>query len=190
MGRTLLTMDAGGFYLNGEPFDLASGDFHYYRTLPGGWGHRLKLMKAFGLNTLQTYVPWNLHEPEKGHYHFDGHLNLRAFLEACQAEGLYVMLRPSPYICSECEYESAKWLGKCPSCGAWNSFVEDVVEAWAAVYEPSATPEEPGETKDITVTFDKPTTLQIDGETVLNVTTYSAHAYKIPVPAENETVNA
>jgi len=104
MGRTLLTMDAGGFYLNGEPFDLASGDFHYFRTLPGGWGHRLKLMKAFGLNTLQTYVPWNLHEPEKGHYCFDGHLNLQAFLEACQAEGLYVMLRPSPYICSECDW--------------------------------------------------------------------------------------
>ena len=31
------------------------------------------------------------------------------------------------YICSECEYSSPKWLGKCPRCGAWNSFVEDVI---------------------------------------------------------------
>lgn len=33
----------------------------------------------------------------------------------------------SVYICSECEYKSPKWLGKCPSCGAWNSFNEDIV---------------------------------------------------------------
>ena len=32
------------------------------------------------------------------------------------------------YICSECEYESLKWLGKCPKCNSWNSFVEDVVD--------------------------------------------------------------
>ncbi|MBR5445761.1 MAG: beta-galactosidase [Clostridia bacterium] len=104
MKTTHLTMNENGFCINGEPFDLASGDFHYFRTLPGGWAHRLRLMKAFGLNTLQTYVPWNLHEPEKGHYCFDFHLDLRAFLEACQAEGLWVMLRPSPYICSECDW--------------------------------------------------------------------------------------
>ena len=104
MDAKLLTMDAERFYINGEPFDLASGDFHYFRTMPGGWRHRLELMKAFGLNTLQTYVPWNLHEPEKGHYCFDGYLNLRAFLELCSEVGLYVMLRPSPYICSECDW--------------------------------------------------------------------------------------
>ena len=90
MDTKLLTMDEKQFYLNGEPFDLASGDFHYFRTMPGGWRHRLELMKAFGLNTLQTYVPWNLHEPEKGHYCFDGYLNLRAFLELCSEVGLYV----------------------------------------------------------------------------------------------------
>jgi len=104
MEPKLLTMDEKQFFLNGERFDLASGDFHYFRTLPGGWRHRLELMKAFGLNTLQTYVPWNLHEPEKGHYCFDGYLNLRAFLELCGEVGLYVMLRPSPYICSECDW--------------------------------------------------------------------------------------
>ena len=54
------------------------------------------------------------------------------------------------YICSECEYESAKWLGKCPRCQSWNTFVEDVVEKWASVYDPDNVPT-PGETKDITV---------------------------------------
>lgn len=104
MEKTLLTFDANGFYLNGKPFDLASGDFHYFRTLPGGWRHRLQLMKAAGLNAVQTYVPWNLHESEKGHFCFDGHLNLHAFLALCREMELYVLLRPSPYICSECDW--------------------------------------------------------------------------------------
>ncbi len=102
--KTLLTMDENQFYLDGVPFDLQSGDFHYFRTMPGGWRHRLALMKAFGLNCVQTYVPWNLHEPEKGHFDFTGRLDLRAFLALCQEMGLYVLLRPAPYICSECDW--------------------------------------------------------------------------------------
>lgn len=104
MKKTKLTFDTHGFYLDDKPFDLASGDFHYFRTMPGGWRHRLALMKAAGLNAVQTYVPWNLHEPEKGHYCFEGHLNLHAFLALCQEMELYVLLRPSPYICSECDW--------------------------------------------------------------------------------------
>jgi len=69
-----------------------------------GWRHRIKLMKAFGLNTLQTCVPWNLHEPEKGKYCFDGYKNIRAFLEMCMEEELYVMLRPSAYTCAEWDW--------------------------------------------------------------------------------------
>lgn len=102
--KTCLTMDEHGFTLNHKPFDLASGDFHYFRTLPGGWRHRLALMKAFGLNTVQTYVPWNLHEPEKGHFCFEDRLDLHAFLALCQEMELYVLLRPAPYICSECDW--------------------------------------------------------------------------------------
>ncbi len=100
----LLTIENNALRLDGQPFYLVSGDFHYFRCLPGGWQRRLRLMKAFGLNTVQTYVPWNLHEPEKGRFCFDGHLNLKAFLALCQQEGLYVLLRPSPYICSECDF--------------------------------------------------------------------------------------
>lgn len=114
-----MTITPDGLYLNGEEFYLASGDFHYFRTLQGGWRHRLKLMKSFGLTAVQTYVPWNLHEPEIGTFRFSGYLDLRRFIEMCGEEGLYVLLRPSPYICSECDFGGLPyWLmrepGMCP----------------------------------------------------------------------------
>lgn len=100
---SLLTYEGNKLFIDGKEFYLASGSMHYFRYQPGGWRHRLKLMKAFGLTAVQTYVPWNLHEPEKGQYNFSGRLDLKAFLQMCQEEGLYVMLRPAPYICSECD---------------------------------------------------------------------------------------
>ncbi len=99
----LLTMDKDKLYLDGKEWYFAGGSFHYFRTLPGGWRRRLKLMRAFGLTAVQTYVPWNLHEPEKGRFDFSGRLDLGAFLGMCAEEGLYVFLRPSPYICAECD---------------------------------------------------------------------------------------
>ena len=119
MKKQLLTIAPDKLYLDGEEFYLASGDFHYFRTMQGGWRHRLRLMKAFGLTAVQTYVPWNLHEPEIGEFHFEGRLDLRRFIEMCGEEGLYVMLRPSPYICSECDYGGLPYFlmrepGMCP----------------------------------------------------------------------------
>lgn len=101
MKPTKLTFDQESFYLNGEPFRVIAGDIHYFRILPADWGRRLDLAVDFGLNVVQTYVPWNAHEPSPGQYCFSGHLDLPAYLEACAARGLYVFLRPSPYICSE-----------------------------------------------------------------------------------------
>lgn len=85
----------------GKPFYLASGDMHYFRFFKDGWRRRLELMKDFGLTCVQTYVPWNLHEPEKGQFNFEGNLNISEFLSLCQDIGLKVMFRPSPYMCSE-----------------------------------------------------------------------------------------
>ncbi len=87
--------------LGGKDFYLAGGDIHYYRMLPGAWKRRLFLAKDFGLTAVQTYVPWNLHEPKKGEFNFEGHLNLGAFLSLCAEMDLKVMLRPTPYITSE-----------------------------------------------------------------------------------------
>ena len=78
-----------------------AGDIHYYRIYPGGLRRRLEYMKAFGITVVQTYVPWNLHEPQKGTFCFDGLCDLEGFLKMAKEMDLKVLLRPSPYICSE-----------------------------------------------------------------------------------------
>ncbi|KAL9995599.1 putative beta-galactosidase [Helianthus debilis subsp. tardiflorus] len=60
------------FWKDGQPFRIISGDLHYFRTLPEYWEDRLLRAKALGLNAIQTYVPWNLHEPKKGQLEFHG----------------------------------------------------------------------------------------------------------------------
>ena len=99
-----LTFDKHSCYIDGEPFRFLAGDIHYFRIYPGGLRRRLAYMKAFGITVLQTYVPWNLHEPEKGRFCFDGLCDLEGFLKLAQEMGFKVMLRPSPYICSECDF--------------------------------------------------------------------------------------
>ena len=99
MGKLEILKDK--LLLDGKPFYLASGDLHYFRVMPGGWRRRLELMKDFGLTAVQTYVPWNLHEPKKGIFNFEGMLDLSAFLKLADEVGLKVMLRPSPYMCAE-----------------------------------------------------------------------------------------
>ncbi len=90
-----------GAFLGDAPFYAAIGDVHYFRIYPTDWKRRLVLAKDFGLNVIQTYVPWNLHEPKRGEFCFSGICDLDAYLTLCEALGLYVFLRPSPYICSE-----------------------------------------------------------------------------------------
>ena len=84
--------------------NFLAGDIHYYRIYPGGLKRRLEYMKAFGITVLQTYVPWNLHEPEKGKFCFEGLCDLDGFLKLAGDMGFKVLLRPSPYICSEWDF--------------------------------------------------------------------------------------
>ncbi|MDP4552519.1 beta-galactosidase [Alkalihalobacillus macyae] len=91
------------FYLNDEPFQILSGGLHYFRVVPEYWKDRLQKLKALGLNTVETYIPWNFHEPKKGQFHFEGMADVERFIAEAQALGLYVILRPSPYICAEWE---------------------------------------------------------------------------------------
>ncbi|GFO02827.1 beta-galactosidase, partial [Plakobranchus ocellatus] len=99
-----LTFKDRVFYLNEMPFRIFSGAMHYFRVVPEYWMDRLKKLKACGLNTVETYVPWNLHEPSPGIFDFKGILNLRKFINMAAELGLYVILRPGPYICSEFEF--------------------------------------------------------------------------------------
>jgi len=92
------------FYLNGEPFQIISGAIHYFRTVPEYWKDRLEKLKNMGCNTVETYIPWNFHEPNKGEFLWDGMHNVCRFIETAQELGLYIIIRPSPYICAEWEF--------------------------------------------------------------------------------------
>ncbi|MFX1703510.1 beta-galactosidase [Chitinophaga sp. CC14] len=92
------------FLLDGKPFQMISGEIHYLRVPRESWRDRLKMAKAMGLNTIGTYVFWNMHEPEKGHYDFSGNNDVAAFVKIAHEEGLWVVLRPSPYACAEWEF--------------------------------------------------------------------------------------
>lgn len=92
------------FYLNGEPFKIISGAFHYFRTVPEYWQDRIEKLVNMGCNTVETYIPWNFHEPEKGNFRFDGMHDIEHFIHLAEKLGLYIIIRPSPYICSEWEF--------------------------------------------------------------------------------------
>ncbi|MCC9311355.1 beta-galactosidase [Kitasatospora sp. RB6PN24] len=110
-----LTYDRDGFALDGAPLRILSGALHYFRVLPEQWEDRLALLRAMGLNTVETYVPWNLHEPRPGRYDFTGRLDLAAFLRAAERQGLHALVRPGPYICAEWEFGGLPaWLLKDP----------------------------------------------------------------------------
>ncbi|MCL2195969.1 MAG: beta-galactosidase, partial [Oscillospiraceae bacterium] len=105
----------GKFLLHGEDFPLYSGAMHYFRTVPQDWRDRLSKLKAAGLNTVETYVCWNLHEPQPGKFDFSGMLDIAEFLRIAQELGLWAIVRPGPYICSEWDLGGLPpWLLKDP----------------------------------------------------------------------------
>lgn len=91
------------FLRNGQPHRIFSGALHYFRIVPEYWRNRMLTCRAMGLNTIETYVAWNLHEPKPGSFSFDGRLDLRRFIALAGDLGMDVILRPGPYICAEWE---------------------------------------------------------------------------------------
>ncbi|MET9443417.1 beta-galactosidase [Streptomyces sp. NPDC006610] len=97
-----LTTTSDGFLLHGEPLRIISGAMHYFRVHPDQWADRLRKARLMGLNTVETYVPWNAHQPDPdGPLVLDGILDLPRYLSLAKAEGLHVLLRPGPFICAE-----------------------------------------------------------------------------------------
>jgi len=92
------------FLLDGKPFQMISGEIHYTRVPREAWRQRMQMAKAMGLNTIGTYVFWNVHEPQKNVFDFKGNNDIAAFIKIAQEEGLWVVLRPSPYVCAEWEF--------------------------------------------------------------------------------------
>ncbi|KAM4546396.1 beta-galactosidase-1-like protein 2 [Fundulus diaphanus] len=96
-----LNANSSQFTLEGEPFRILGGSVHYFRVPRAYWGDRLMKMKACGINTLTTYVPWSLHQPEKGAFNFHTQLDLEAYISLAAELGLWVILRPGPYISAD-----------------------------------------------------------------------------------------
>lgn len=103
------------FYLNGQPLKIISGAIHYFRLPREQWEDSLYNLKALGANTVETYIPWNIHEPVEGEFDFSGRHDIEAFIKTAEELGLLVILRPSVYICAEWEFGGLPaWLLKEP----------------------------------------------------------------------------
>jgi beta-galactosidase len=103
------------FELDGKPYVIRSGEMHYARIPRAFWRERLQQARAMGLNTVTTYVFWNLHEPEPGRFNFSDNLDLAAFVRTAKEEGLNVVLRPGPYVCAELDFGGfPAWLLRTP----------------------------------------------------------------------------
>lgn len=94
-------VEGNQFVLDGRPFQIISGEMHYARVPRAYWRDRFQKARAMGLNTISTYVFWNLHEPRPDVYDFSGQLDVAEFVREAQEEGLHVILRVGPYVCSE-----------------------------------------------------------------------------------------
>ena len=110
------TADGDHFALDGKPFQIISGAIHYTRIPREYWRDRLRKAKAMGLNTIETYAFWNVTEPQPGVFDFSGQNDITEFIQEAQQEGLYVILRPGPYVCAEWEFGGyPSWLLKDPN---------------------------------------------------------------------------
>jgi beta-galactosidase len=94
----------GHFELDGKTFQIISGEMHYPRIPRAYWRERFAMARAMGLNAITTYVFWNVHEAKPGVYDFSGNNDVAEFIREAQQEGLYVILRPGPYVCAEWEF--------------------------------------------------------------------------------------
>ena len=101
------------FYKDGKPVKIISGAVHYFRNMPDTWTDIFKKMKAMGLNCVETYCAWNMHEKQPGEYDFTGNLNIAEFIRTAEKEGLMAIVRPGPYICAEWEFGGLPWWIQC-----------------------------------------------------------------------------
>lgn len=136
---TTFTIGETDFLLDGEPFQVISGTLHYFRIHPEHWADRIRTAKAMGLNTIETYVAWNAHEPVRGEWEATGWNDLGRFLDLVAEEGLHAIVRPGPYICAEWHNGGLPvWLTSMPGVGLRRSepqYLAAVTEYLERVYE-------------------------------------------------------
>ncbi|CAI9100577.1 OLC1v1037707C2 [Oldenlandia corymbosa var. corymbosa] len=151
--RATVSFDGRSFMINGQRKILISGSIHYPRSTPEMWPDLIKKAKAGGLDVIQTYVFWNVHEPQQGKYNFEGNADIVKFLKLAQAAGLYVHLRIGPFICAEWNFGGFPvWLKYVPGIefrtdngpfkSAMQGFVSKIVSLMKAerMFEPQGGP--------------------------------------------------
>ncbi len=89
------------FLLNGKPFVVKAAELHYPRIPRPYWEHRIRMCRALDMNTICLYVFWNIHEQREGEFDFTGQNDIAAFCRLAQKNGMYVIVRPGPYVCAE-----------------------------------------------------------------------------------------
>ena len=99
----------GTFLLNGKPFIVKAAELHYARIPRPYWEHRIKMCKALGMNTICIYIFWNKHEQQEGVFNWQGDCDVAEFCRLCQKNGMYVIVRPGPYVCAEWEMGGLPW---------------------------------------------------------------------------------
>lgn len=97
------------FLLNGKPFVVKAAEIHYPRIPREYWEHRIKMCKALGMNTICIYIFWNLHEQREGVFDFTGQNDVAEFCRLAKKHGMYVIVRPGPYVCAEWEMGGLPW---------------------------------------------------------------------------------
>ena len=103
------TIGKGTFLLNGEPFIVKAAEVHYPRIPRPYWEHRIKMCKALGMNAVCIYIFWNIHEQAEGQFDFTGNNDVAEFCRLAQKNGMYVIVRPGPYVCAEWEMGGLPW---------------------------------------------------------------------------------
>ena len=97
------------FLLDRKPFLIKAAEVHYTRIPAEYWEHRIKMCKSLGMNTICIYAFWNIHEQKEGEFDFTGQNDIAAFCRLAQKHGMYIILRPGPYVCSEWEMGGLPW---------------------------------------------------------------------------------
>ncbi|MHB1455747.1 MAG: beta-galactosidase [Armatimonadota bacterium] len=96
-----VSFDSRCFYDGDTPVWLVSGALHYFRVPAGLWEDRIRKAKLAGLNCIETYIAWNVHEPVEGEFIFEGDYDVDRFFTLVEQAGMYIIARPGPYICAE-----------------------------------------------------------------------------------------
>lgn len=97
------------FLVDGKPVVIKAAEIHYPRIPKEYWEHRIKMCKALGMNTICLYVFWNIHEQTPDNFNFEGQNDVAEFCRLAQKHGMYIIVRPGPYVCAEWEMGGLPW---------------------------------------------------------------------------------